>query len=281
MGHIFISYSHQDAIYVKQLATALDAEGFNVWVDQRIDYGMQWPFEIEKQLDSSDLVIVVMTPQSKVSQWVQSELARALRKGIPVIPLLLKGAEPWLAVESLQYLDVRDGQLPSSGFYDRIDDLIHPNADSQISTELAPSKGYIPSLRFDGMYISLPYKSSGDVDEFAFSRFYIRFFEDGFVWQHANTADLFSFMDIEVFFSFMADRDPDQAIASLLGQYTVQSQQIEIWTYASSGMYHFNGWITHNMLSLSYSFILYETNEKTDFPNLKFNFTQVKEKSQS
>ncbi len=41
MGHIFISYSHDDTDYAHRLADALQAEGFDVWIDARIDYGSQ------------------------------------------------------------------------------------------------------------------------------------------------------------------------------------------------------------------------------------------------
>jgi hypothetical protein len=50
MSPIFISYSHRDTEYAHNLADALQAEGFDVWIDARIDYGSQWPHEIQKQL---------------------------------------------------------------------------------------------------------------------------------------------------------------------------------------------------------------------------------------
>jgi hypothetical protein len=58
-----------------------------------------------------------MSPRSFVSEWVQSELQRAKRKAKPIFPLLLEGDEPWLSVESTQYYDVRNGQLPDDEFY--------------------------------------------------------------------------------------------------------------------------------------------------------------------
>ena len=86
MGHIFISYSHKDTNYAHRLADTLRAEGFDVWIDARIDYGSQWPLEIQKQLDSCDAFILIMTPRSYASDWVQSELQRAKRKLKPIFP---------------------------------------------------------------------------------------------------------------------------------------------------------------------------------------------------
>ena len=43
MGHIFISYSHRDMDYAYRLTETLQASGFQVWIDTRLDYGSQWP----------------------------------------------------------------------------------------------------------------------------------------------------------------------------------------------------------------------------------------------
>jgi hypothetical protein len=117
MGHIFISFSHKDTEYAHALAGSLQSMSFTVWIDTRLDYGSQWPHEIQKQLDSCDAFILIMTPDSFASEWVQSELQRAKRKAKPVFPLLLEGDESWLSVESTQYYDVRNGKLPDDEFY--------------------------------------------------------------------------------------------------------------------------------------------------------------------
>ena len=80
MGHIFISYSHKDTAYAHKLASALQKKGLEVWIDERLDYGSQWPHEIQKQLDACSAFIVIMSPRSFASEWVQSELQRAKRK---------------------------------------------------------------------------------------------------------------------------------------------------------------------------------------------------------
>jgi formylglycine-generating enzyme required for sulfatase activity len=120
MGHIFISYSHKDIGYAQKLVKALDQAGFSPWVDERLDYGSQWPLELQEHLDTCEAFIVLMTPSSLVSEWVQSELSRAKRKNKPIFPLLLDGDETWLSVESTQYLDVRGGILPSEKFYQEL-----------------------------------------------------------------------------------------------------------------------------------------------------------------
>jgi hypothetical protein len=117
MGHIFISYSRTDTEYAHKLADVLQSKGLEIWIDARLDYGSQWPLELQKQLDSCEAFIVIMTPRSFASEWVQSELQRAKRKLKPIFPLLLEGDEPWLSVESTQFYDVRGGKLPDARFY--------------------------------------------------------------------------------------------------------------------------------------------------------------------
>src|SRR5687768_18533369 len=117
MGHIFISYSHKDTTYAHSLADHLRNMGFDTWIDERLDYGSQWPHELQKRLDSCDAFILIMTPRSYASEWVQNELQRAKRKLKPIFPLLLEGDEPWLSVESTQYYDVRGGSFPDERFH--------------------------------------------------------------------------------------------------------------------------------------------------------------------
>jgi hypothetical protein len=117
MSHIFISYSRKDSEYAHALADHLQSLGLPVWIDDRIDYGSQWPGEIQKQLDACDAFILIMSPRSFASEWVQSELQRAKRKAKPVFPLLLEGDETWLPVEATQYYDVRNRSLPDDEFY--------------------------------------------------------------------------------------------------------------------------------------------------------------------
>jgi formylglycine-generating enzyme required for sulfatase activity len=119
MGHIFISYSHKDSSYVHKLAEALEKEGFEIWIDDRIHYGSEWPKVVTRNLDVSNGVIVVLSNNSNESDMVQNEVARAREKKKPIFPLLLDG-ENWLIVQAKQFVDVRDGSLPSEKFYERL-----------------------------------------------------------------------------------------------------------------------------------------------------------------
>ena len=141
MGHIFISYSHKDTEYAHALEDRLQSMGFSVWIDARLDYGSQWPQAIQKYLDSCDAFILIMSPRSFASDWVQSELQRAKRKRKPVFPLLLEGDETWLAVESTQYYDVRNGKLPEDEFYADLRQAISTRGTTQLLPQSTASYG--------------------------------------------------------------------------------------------------------------------------------------------
>jgi hypothetical protein len=119
-NYVFISYSHLDEAYAHRLAIAMQAAGINVWLDDRIDYGAQWPREIQTRLEGCSAFILVMSPNSFHSDWVQNELAHAREVGKKIFPLLLDGSTTWLSVKSLQYVDVRGNILPPSRFYEAL-----------------------------------------------------------------------------------------------------------------------------------------------------------------
>jgi len=126
VAHVFISYSHHDTSYAHALAENLQNMGLDVWVDERLDYGSQWPNELQNRLDGCSAFILIMSPHAYASEWVQSELQRAKRKLKPIFPLLLEGDEPWLSVESTQYYDVRGKKFPDARFYSAIARVVSP-----------------------------------------------------------------------------------------------------------------------------------------------------------
>jgi len=134
MGHIFISYSHKDKECVHGLQEDLLKQGFNVWIDDRIDYGTRWPKVIQDHLDECDAFIVIVSENSFDSEWVQNEVTRAKRIGKPFFPLLLSGSA-WLSIESTQYVDVTNQEMPPEKFYERLSQVTPRGEHSEHSVE--------------------------------------------------------------------------------------------------------------------------------------------------
>ncbi len=116
MPHVFISYSKKNQDYARRLASYLTDNGFDIWIDDRIDYGENWLQVMMNAVYDCAAFIVIMTHESKASKWVQREVAWAESRDKRMFPILLSG-ENWPEAFILtQYADCRDGSLPNSRF---------------------------------------------------------------------------------------------------------------------------------------------------------------------
>lgn len=136
MSHIFISYSRKskDYDYAHKLRSDLVEHGFACWIDDKdIDYGSYWKLEIEEHIRKCSAFILVMSPNSRESKWVQKELALAWRLGKPIFPILLTGGEwrgmlftknIWQAVSELQRANLDNGKELGPRFFEHLRNAI-------------------------------------------------------------------------------------------------------------------------------------------------------------
>lgn len=105
MTDVFISYSSYDYLIGGILQDRLKAAGFTVWWDQRIVPGEPYTDEIMTALNNAKTVVVVWTPDSINSEWVQKEAKRAihLRK---YVPLKYRCDHVPDEFRALQYIDI-------------------------------------------------------------------------------------------------------------------------------------------------------------------------------
>lgn len=126
MPDVFISYSHKDTGYAHHLADELRRRGIDAWIDERIDYGDQWPRVIQNNLTASRAFILVMSTNSFESMWVHNEASYAQANNKPIYPVLLEG-QVWLSMAAMQYVDVRNGEMPPDRFFNELrEDLNQP-----------------------------------------------------------------------------------------------------------------------------------------------------------
>ncbi|MBL8161009.1 MAG: SUMF1/EgtB/PvdO family nonheme iron enzyme [Anaerolineae bacterium] len=138
--HIFISYSKHNSDYAYTLADFLQENGFDIWIDRiRIEYGVDWWAAIVQGLKGCGALIVVMTPESRQSDWVKREVFIALEDEKPVFPLLLNG-ENWELFVLTQYVDVRDGALPDGDLLKRLGEYVTPRSKGFNTSSLTPEK---------------------------------------------------------------------------------------------------------------------------------------------
>lgn len=91
--YMFISYSHRDSAVVYPILSEFYNDGYNIWYDEGIEPGIEWPEEIGKALGGCSLFVVFITPSAAGSPNVRNEINFALAKKIPFIAIHLTETE--------------------------------------------------------------------------------------------------------------------------------------------------------------------------------------------
>lgn len=106
MQRVFISYSRKDQSFVRQLARDLDQDGIMVWIDMEIPPGVRWRNAIQEGLDTCEVLILVISPDSMTSDNVAEEWQYFHGRRKPIIPLLWQPAKKiHFQLEGIQYID--------------------------------------------------------------------------------------------------------------------------------------------------------------------------------
>lgn len=103
---IFFSYSRADSPFALTLAKDLREAGADIWIDQLdIPAGSHWDAAVEKALNSSAYVLVILTTSSTQSTNVMDEVSFALESGKKIIPVLLEDCLAPFRLRRLQRID--------------------------------------------------------------------------------------------------------------------------------------------------------------------------------
>lgn len=111
---IFISYSHQDRVFVDELAANLVKRGrAHVWVDRwELRVGDSLLQRIQEAMQSAGALIVVLSKASVASEWCRKELSAGLireleERRVLVLPVLLEDCDIPLFLRDKLYADFR------------------------------------------------------------------------------------------------------------------------------------------------------------------------------
>ena len=88
-SYIFVSYAHIDSSEVYSIISGLQDERLNIWFDEGIHAGAEWPEEIGVRLVGCDAVIVMLSSNSIKSANVRREVNMAMSENKKVIGILL------------------------------------------------------------------------------------------------------------------------------------------------------------------------------------------------
>ncbi len=118
--HIFLSYSRKDSKFALHLANDLKKHNFDIWVDQfNIPGGEHWDDNIEKALDNSCALILLLSPSSVDSDRVKDEVSYALENNIHIIPIRYKDTQIPYRWRRLQSMEMNE-----KNYDKKIDDFI-------------------------------------------------------------------------------------------------------------------------------------------------------------
>ncbi len=106
-GQIFFSYSRADAAFALKLAEDLKKAGVDIWIDQiDIKPSEPWDEEIEKALQESYCMLVILSKTSVVSDNVLNEINYALESKKHVLPIVIEeNLKKPINITRLQHID--------------------------------------------------------------------------------------------------------------------------------------------------------------------------------
>ncbi len=152
MTDLFVSYSRDDTVTMQVIRDNLRKLGFNLWIDiEHLKPGTpKWERAIEKSIRSVDGLILLMSPTSKESPWVQREIILAQQVGLPIFPVLIGGdlldSVPFRLLEA-QYADMRGRENPAAGFVHLVDGLAGHFGLTLPEYEFGTLTDHIPSIQ--------------------------------------------------------------------------------------------------------------------------------------
>lgn len=108
---VFLSYNRADKFAMAQVREALREDGLSVWTDDGLEPGTpNWQSAISEAIRQSKIFLVLLSPNSKESVWVNNEIIYAQAEKKYILPLLLTGDTTTsvpLCLISTQWLDGR------------------------------------------------------------------------------------------------------------------------------------------------------------------------------
>jgi hypothetical protein len=105
---IFLSYSRREVGFVDQLTDQLQKAGFQVWLDYRsLMPGSPWKTQIEKGLDESEVILLVVSKESMASKYVEFEWRRVIQEDKRIILAIFEAVDLPEVLEKYEWVDFR------------------------------------------------------------------------------------------------------------------------------------------------------------------------------
>ncbi|WIG61481.1 MAG: hypothetical protein OJF49_004229 [Ktedonobacterales bacterium] len=111
---LFVSHSTQDNAWCRVLVAALQGAGYDVWYDEQgLTGGATWVETLQREVQSREVFVVVLTPEAWASPWVQEEVKLALATRRTILPVMLKPTAVEGFLVTRQWVDVSALDAPT------------------------------------------------------------------------------------------------------------------------------------------------------------------------
>lgn len=106
---VFVSYAHEDETVARQIAAALLEAGLEPWIDiEKIDWGDSFLQRMNEGLTAASYVVLLLSPASCASRWVEREWMAALAdRGTVLLPVMVADTQVPPLLRDLVYVDLR------------------------------------------------------------------------------------------------------------------------------------------------------------------------------
>ncbi|MGD8404826.1 MAG: toll/interleukin-1 receptor domain-containing protein [Anaerolineales bacterium] len=103
---VFISYSRKDIKFARRLANDLENVGFEAWWDiSDLKGGDDWVRVIPTAIAASQFFVVLLSPDSILSEWVSKEYTYALVNRMKIVPAMIRPCSVPFALNTINYIN--------------------------------------------------------------------------------------------------------------------------------------------------------------------------------
>ena len=150
---IFISYFSKDEEFTNRLAQLFREKDVTTWIDKDLRAG-RWDDAIQRAMDESNCLLVVLSPDAVASQNVKDEYSYALDEGKKIIPVLYKTCSVPYRLRRFQHFSI------SADVETGINDIIE--AISKAIPKSALSEDKLPDIqKLKPLWRNLVFEGSG------------------------------------------------------------------------------------------------------------------------
>jgi TIR domain len=145
---VFLSYAREDLAAAQKLAVLLEANGLRVWWDRRLVSGDAINATIERALEGATAVIVLWSPHSIASRWVNGEAETAAEAG-KLLPVKIAECRIPLNFRTLHTPEVFRSSEQLAEMADLLSAKLRPNApvERQIKLSATSTGTFLSDLR--------------------------------------------------------------------------------------------------------------------------------------